>query len=216
MAEFVAESHLAFVGEHAHTGIHQGYVLRMLHRPLGGGHIAHPAPAIGAEVAFQHRDDVAQDVVCGIHAAAVPRHIAYNGRIGAIKPLIFALYDAPVGGGDTQDIGRDGLFHLPHAGVAAVGMGHLRLPDAAADSAPAGLGSHLQAVGGLVVEIVSAREHAPAKDMWYHVEHSPKIVINMFIHVHAAEAVRLHIPVRHIGHRKHMGVARLPAWHIHL
>ena len=105
----------------------------------------------------------------------------------------------PLSRGDRSEVGGNGLVELPLLGEAAVAVAEAGLQQAAAHRAPTGLGSDDKGVSGLVVKVVAARKETTPETVGVLLERHTEIIVYGIIHVHATEAVTLHIPIGDIG-----------------
>ena len=101
--------------------------------------------------------------------------------------------------GHGRDVGGGQLVQLPFLGEASVVVYNCRHPSAAAERTPAGFGSDDIGIGGLVVEVVATGIETASIIVGIFFESGAQIVVYPVVHMHAAKAVTLHMPLSEIG-----------------
>ena len=190
MSKLVACSHVASgVISGTHAGGDQGDVLRMFHGAHGGGDIPYPLPSIGAEASLEHGHHPVQHFKMSNNIGAVVIYKTKGCGISLMLSSEGGLYDIPWSRGYRRDVGWDGLAKPPLFGKAAVAVGCAGLQHAAAQRPPSRLGSDDIGVGGLVMEVVTARVETTPIVMGIFPESGTQVIINTIVHMHAPETV---------------------------
>ena len=186
----------------------QGYIVHMLHRALLRGYIADATPAVGTEATLIHRHHRVELPESIAHRRGVLVRITQRNRVGAVKGRHRCLNAAEIGLAHRHQIGRCRLRYAPHRTLATLVVRVAALTNAAALRRPVRLALQAQRIGGLVGEIVAAREHRTPVHMRIPAESHAEVVAHSVVEMEAAPAASLHmartvVPHCHLEHLAH-------------